>query len=128
MCIFSLRFIFFFFFFFSSRRRHTRSLRDWSSDVCSSDLGGLSSAIYNEVMQFFVILCALIPLVIVALKETGGIGGLFSKLATQGTSFTHPWAGTGLGGHNLFGDWIGIIFGLGFCLSFGYWTTNFAEV
>src|SRR6266702_157263 len=54
-------------------------------------LGGLSSAIYNEVMQFFVILCALIPLVIVALKETGGIGGLFSKLATQGTSFTHPW-------------------------------------
>ena len=91
-------------------------------------LGGLSSAIYNEVMQFFVILCALIPLVIVALKETGGIGGLFSKLATQGTSFTHPWAGTGLGGHNLFGDWIGIIFGLGFCLSFGYWTTNFAEV
>src|SRR6266566_2139629 len=91
-------------------------------------LGGLSSAIYNEVMQFFVILCGLIPLVIVALKETGGIGGLFDKLATQGTAFTHPWAGTGLGGNNLFGDWIGIVFGLGFCLSFGYWTTNFAEV
>ncbi len=91
-------------------------------------LGGLSSAIYNEVMQFFVILLALVPLIIVALKETGGIGGLFGKLATQGTAFTHPWNGTGLGGHNPFGDWIGIVFGLGFCLSFAYWTTNFAEV
>ena len=91
-------------------------------------LGGLSSAIYNEVMQFFVILLALVPLIIVTLKETGGIHGLFSKLATQGTAFTHPWNGTGLGGHNPFGDWIGIVFGLGFCLSFAYWTTNFAEV
>ena len=62
------------------------------------------------------------------LRETGGIHGLFSKLATQGTAFTHPWAGTGLGGNNPFGDWIGIVFGLGFCLSFAYWTTNFAEV
>ena len=91
-------------------------------------LGGLSSAIYNEVMQFFVILLALVPLIIVALKETGGLDGLFGKLATQGTAFTHPWNGTGLGGHNPFGDWIGIVFGLGFCLSFAYWTTNFAEV
>ena len=91
-------------------------------------LGGLSSAIYNEVMQFFVILLALIPVIIVVLKETGGIHGLFSKLATQGTAFTHPWNGTSLGGHNPFGDWIGIVFGLGFCLSFAYWTTNFAEV
>ena len=91
-------------------------------------LGGLSSAIYNEVMQFFVILLALVPLIIVALKETGGIHGLFSKLATQGAAFTHPWNGTSLGGHNPFGDWIGIVFGLGFCLSFAYWTTNFAEV
>ena len=91
-------------------------------------LGGLSSAIYNEVMQFFVILLALIPVIIVVLKETGGIHGLFSKLATQGASFTHPWNGTSLGGHNPFGDWIGIVFGLGFCLSFAYWTTNFVEV
>jgi solute:Na+ symporter, SSS family len=91
-------------------------------------LGGLSSAIYNEVMQFFVILLGLVPLIIVALKLTGGLHGLFGKLATQGTAYTHPWAGTGLGGHNPFGDWIGIVFGLGFCLSFAYWTTNFAEV
>src|SRR6266536_6687869 len=91
-------------------------------------LGGLSSAIYNEVMQFFVICAGLIPLVIVALKETGGIGGLFAKLSTNGADFTSAWSGTGLGGHNPIGDWIGLVLGLSFCLSFGYWTTNFAEV
>ena len=90
-------------------------------------LGGLSSAIYNEVMQFFVI-CALVPVVIVALKETGGIGGLFAKLSTNGHDFTSAWSGVGLGGHNPIGDWISLVFGLSFCLSFGYWTTNFAEV
>ena len=91
-------------------------------------LGGLSSAIYNEVMQFFVICAGLIPVVIVALKETGGIGGLFAKLSTSGSDFTSAWSGTGLGGHNPIGDWIGLVLGLSFCLSFGYWTTNFAEV
>jgi solute:Na+ symporter, SSS family len=91
-------------------------------------LGGLSSAIYNEVMQFFVICAGLIPVVIVALKETGGISGLFAKLSTNGHDFTSAWSGTGLGGHNPIGDWIGLVFGLSFCLSFGYWTTNFAEV
>ena len=91
-------------------------------------LGGLSSAIYNEVMQFFVICAGLVPLVIVALKETGGIGGLFAKLSTSGSDFTSAWSGTGLGGHNPIGDWIGLVLGLSFCLSFGYWTTNFAEV
>ena len=91
-------------------------------------LGGLSSAIYNEVMQFFVILAGLVPVVIVALKETGGIGGLFAKLSTSGHDFTSAWAGLGLGGHNPIGDWISLVFGLSFCLSFGYWTTNFSEV
>jgi solute:Na+ symporter, SSS family len=91
-------------------------------------LGGLSSAIYNEVMQFFVICAGLVPVVIVALKETGGISGLFAKLSTNGHDFTSAWSGTGLGGHNPIGDWIGLVFGLSFCLSFAYWTTNFAEV
>jgi SSS family solute:Na+ symporter len=91
-------------------------------------LGGLSSAIYNEVMQFFVICAGLIPLVIVALREAGGISGLFAKLSTNGHDFTSAWSGTGLGGHNPIGDWIGLVFGLSFCLSFAYWTTNFAEV
>lgn len=91
-------------------------------------MGGLSSAIYNEVMQFFVICAGLIPVVIVALKESGGIGGLFAKLSTTGHDFTSAWSGVGLGGHNPVGDWISLVFGLSFCLSFGYWTTNFAEV
>src|SRR4051812_40068073 len=96
--------------------------------LCYIMLGGLSSAIYNEVMQFFVICAGLIPVVIVALKETGGIGGLFAKLSTTGADFTSAWSGVSLGGNNPIGDWIGLVFGLSFCLSFGYWTTNFSEV
>jgi SSS family solute:Na+ symporter len=92
-------------------------------------LGGLTSAIYNEVMQFFVIMIGMVPLTIIALKESGGLGGLFHTLESEhGTAFIHPWTGTGIGGSNPVGDWIGIILGLSFCLSFGYWTTNFAEV
>ena len=91
-------------------------------------LGGLSSAIYNEVMQFFVICAGLVPVVIVALREAGGLNGLFQKLSTVGHDFTSAWGGTSLGGHNPVGDWISLVFGLSFCLSFGYWTTNFSEV
>src|SRR5215217_3234761 len=92
-------------------------------------LGGLTSAIYNEVMQFFVVMIGMIPLTIIAIKETGGLGDLFDKLrADEGNAFVQPWTGTSLGGGNPVGDWIGILLGLAFCLSFGYWTTNFAEV
>jgi solute:Na+ symporter, SSS family len=92
-------------------------------------LGGLTSAIYNEVMQFFVILIGMVPLTIIAIKETGGLSKLFDTLKTgHGVPFVQPWAGTGIGGSNPVGDWIAIILGLSFCLSFGYWTTNFAEV
>src|SRR5438552_9847167 len=91
-------------------------------------LGGLSSAIYNEVMQFFVILAGLIPVVIIAMKLTGGIGGLFAKLSTSGPYFTSAWTGTGLGGYSPIGDWVSLVLGLSFCLSSGYSTTNFARV
>jgi len=92
-------------------------------------LGGLTSAIYNEVMQFFVVLIGMVPLTIIAIKETGGLSQLFDKLtAEHGQSFVEPWTGTSVGGSSPVGDWIGIILGLAFCLSFGYWTTNFAEV
>ncbi|MGR3934935.1 sodium:solute symporter family protein [Streptomyces sp. BRA346] len=93
-------------------------------------LGGLSSAIYNEVLQFFVILAALIPLTVVGLKRVGGFGGLKDSLeASHGPNFTSAWGGTGLGSDNPLGaNWLTIVLGLGFCLSFGYWTTNFAEV
>jgi SSS family solute:Na+ symporter len=93
-------------------------------------LGGLSSAIYNEVLQFFVILAALIPLVVLALKRVGGWGGLTDSLTkTHGANFTTAWGGTGIGSVNPLGaNWLTIVLGLGFVLSFGYWTTNFAEV
>jgi solute:Na+ symporter, SSS family len=95
-------------------------------------LGGLSGAIYNEVLQFFVILAGLIPIVIVGLSKVGGWGGLKSTIESgrpNGAALFSQWGGTALGHPtNPLGDWIGIVFGLGFVLSFGYWTTNFAEV
>lgn len=93
-------------------------------------LGGLSSAIYNEVLQFFVILAALIPITVLGLRKVGGWGGLTHKLtAAHGHDFTTAWGGTGIGHANPLGaNWLTIVLGLGFVLSFGYWTTNFAEV
>jgi solute:Na+ symporter, SSS family len=93
-------------------------------------LGGLSSAIYNEVLQFFVILAALIPLTIVGLKRVGWFGGLSDSLSdSHGDDFVSAWGGTGIGNDNPLGaNWLTIALGLGFMLSFGYWTTNFAEV
>ncbi|MEV8515035.1 sodium:solute symporter family protein [Dactylosporangium sp. NPDC051484] len=93
-------------------------------------LGGLSSAIYNEVLQFFVIIAGLLPVAIIGLVKVGGLHGLFdavrqSKLGDPGL---HTWAGTAGSDNPLGAPWWGIVFGLGFVLSFGYWTTNFAEV
>ncbi|NYI04234.1 sodium:solute symporter family protein [Allostreptomyces psammosilenae] len=93
-------------------------------------LGGLSSAIYNEVLQFFVILAALIPLTVVGLRRVGGWDGLSDSIgATRGEGFLSAWQGTGIGEPNSLGaNWLTIVLGLGFVMSFGYWTTNFAEV
>ena len=95
-------------------------------------LGGLSSAIYNEVLQFFVILAALVPLVVVGVHSVGGWSGLKDKVAARegGEALLHTWQGTGVGNvtNPLEASWIPIVLGLGFVLSFGYWTTNFAEV
>jgi SSS family solute:Na+ symporter len=95
-------------------------------------LGGLSSAIYNEVLQFFVIMAALIPLTIVGLHDAGGWGGLKDKISDSklGEAGLHALQGTDPGAvtNPIGATWIGLVFGLGFVLSFGYWTTNFAEV
>ncbi|ORA38185.1 sodium:solute symporter family protein [Mycobacterium aquaticum] len=102
-------------------------------------LGGLSAAIYNEVLQFFVILAALVPLTIFGLIKVGGWNGLRDKVIDtvkadgSVTATTHEqlttWPGQALSGFTS-PVWsvIGIVFGLGFVLSFGYWTTNFVEV
>ncbi|HEV7850114.1 MAG TPA: sodium:solute symporter family protein [Mycobacterium sp.] len=102
-------------------------------------LGGLSAAIYNEVLQFFVILAALVPLTIFGLIKVGGWRGLHDKVIDAVkddgtvTASVHEqltsWPGQALSGFDS-PVWsvIGIVFGLGFVLSFGYWTTNFVEV
>ncbi len=96
-------------------------------------LGGLTSAIYNEVLQFFIICAALIPLTIVGLHSVGGWSGLEHRIKgvkALGSPGLHAWHGLSI--HHptnpLMSSWIGVVFGLGFVLSFGYWTTNFAEV
>ncbi len=93
-------------------------------------LGGLSAAIYNEVLQFFVIVAALLPLTLVGLNRVGGYDGLKSKLTDNGgAEQLSSWSGTAMTGiDNPVLSVIGIVFGLGFVLSFGYWTTNFVEV
>ncbi|MCU1534473.1 MAG: Na+/galactose cotransporter, partial [Glaciihabitans sp.] len=94
-------------------------------------LGGLSSAIYNEVMQFFVIVAGLVPLTIVGLNRVHGWGGLVDALQkTEGAKLLSTWQGTAVGNvtNPIGADWLAIVFGLGFVLSFGYWTTNFTEV
>ncbi len=94
-------------------------------------LGGLSAAIYNEVLQFFVIVAALLPLTLVGLHKVGWYSGLREKItaAGDGAAQLSSWPGTNLTGiDNPVLSVIGLVFGLGFVLSFGYWTTNFVEV
>jgi solute:Na+ symporter, SSS family len=102
-------------------------------------LGGLSAAIYNEVLQFFVIVAALLPLTLIGLHRVGGWDGLTDGITSAANA--HPdtiapadqqlnsWPGNALTGFTSdFWSIVGIVFGLGFVLSFGYWTTNFVEV
>ena len=95
-------------------------------------LGGLSSAIYNEVLQFFVILAALIPLTLVGLHDVGGWSGLKDTCATPTSArpALHAWRARARRRRPTRSGRPGspIVFGLGFVLAFGYWTTNFAEV
>ncbi len=89
-------------------------------------LGGLSSAIYNEVVQFFLIVAGFLPLSWLGLKSVGGWSGLKAKLDP---SFTHSWVGMGHAHTNPLGvEWFGLAMGLGFVLSFGYWCTDFLVI
>ncbi|MCL1892941.1 MAG: sodium:solute symporter family protein [Holophagaceae bacterium] len=104
-------------------------------------LGGLTSAIYNEVMQFFLIIFGFAPLVFLGLKNVGGWPGLKEKLAIVATSpiygsenyssdaWTSAWGSLGSSSGNPMGvEWFGMAMGLGFVLSFGYWCTDFLVV
>ncbi len=101
-------------------------------------LGGLTSAIYNEVLQFFLIVAGLTPLVFLSLKDVGWLAGMKERLQHVATTSNpaYPadawfrcWSYTGSAADNPMGvNWFGIVMGLGFVLSFGYWCTNFLVV
>jgi SSS family solute:Na+ symporter len=99
-------------------------------------LGGLTSAIYNEVLQFFLIVFGFAPLVFLGLRSAGGWSGLKSKLAEvavgrgfEAGALTHTWQHMGNSSQNPIGvEWFGLVMGLGFVLSFGYWCTDFLVV
>jgi len=89
-------------------------------------LGGLTSAIYNEVLQFFLIVAGFFPLVMLGLKNVGGWSGLKQQLPS---AFTHSWQGLSNAHTNPLGvEAFGLVMGLGFVLSFGYWCTDFLVV
>jgi SSS family solute:Na+ symporter len=89
-------------------------------------LGGLTSAIYNEVLQFFLIMIGFLPLVIIGLTDIGGWQGLKEALPAN---MMHTWKVAGSPDANPMGvEWFGVLMGLGFVLSFGYWCTNFLVV
>ncbi|HWZ60976.1 MAG TPA: sodium:solute symporter family protein [Gemmatimonadaceae bacterium] len=89
-------------------------------------LGGLTSAIYNEVLQFFLIVFGFAPLVWLGLRSTGGWSGLKARLPDN---YTHAWRYMGHASQNPIGvEWFGLVMGLGFVLSFGYWCTDFLVV
>ena len=99
-------------------------------------LGGLRSAIFNEVLQFMLIWGGALLVPILGLVEAGGWSGFKAKLAhniatgaTAPGDYTHMWRSMGHFTDNPMGiHWTGIVFGLGFAISFGYWTTDFLVV
>jgi solute:Na+ symporter, SSS family len=89
-------------------------------------LGGLTSAIYNEVLQFFLIVAGFAPLVWIGLRNVGGWRGIKTTLPAN---MTHSWQGMAHASTNTLGvEWVGLAMGLGFVLSFGYWCTDFLVI
>jgi SSS family solute:Na+ symporter len=94
-------------------------------------LGGLYSAIFNEVIQFFLIWLGALLIPILGLVETGGWSGMVARIHHNfpGQNFTHMWGPMLHPSQNPMGvQWIAIVFGLGAVLSMGYWTTDFLVV
>jgi SSS family solute:Na+ symporter len=99
-------------------------------------MGGLTSAIYNEVLQFCLIVAGFAPLVFLGLKNVGWWSGLKAALVPVATSqgysagtWTESWSHLGTSAANPMGvEWIGVAMGLGVVLSFGYWCTDFLVV
>ena len=93
-------------------------------------LGGLRSAIFNEVLQFFLIWAGVLLIPILGLHEAGGWSNLKIQIAHRASEqYVHLWSGLGSFTDNPMGiHWTGIVFGLGAIISMGYWTTDFLVV
>jgi len=93
-------------------------------------LGGLRSAIFNEVLQFILIWAGALLIPILGLADAGGWAALKARIATNASAeYTHLWSTLGRFDDNPMGiHWTGIVFGLGAIISFGYWTTDFLVV
>ena len=94
-------------------------------------LGGLRSAIFNEVLQFILIWAGALMVPVLGLIQSGGWAGLKAKILSNlhSDTYFHLWRDTGQFSANPMGvHWTGIVFGLGFVISFGYWTTDFLVV
>jgi SSS family solute:Na+ symporter len=106
----------------------------WVSSVTVAvyvGLGGLLSAIFNEVLQFVLIWLGAMLISIIGLIETGGWNGMVARIHQNwpGGDYTHLWRTLGSFQDNPMGiNWIGIVFGLGAVISMGYWTTDFLVV
>jgi SSS family solute:Na+ symporter len=89
-------------------------------------LGGLTGAIYNEVLQFFLIVFGFAPLAVMSVAKAGGWAGMAARLPGP---MTHSWAYLGSASSNPMGvEAFGLVAGLGFVLSFGYWCTDFLVI
>lgn len=101
----------------------------WASAIAIAvyiTLGGLMSAIFTEIVQFFLIWAGLFLVSVLGIVEMGGINGILANIP-EGLS--HLWSNSGNALDNDMGvTWLGIVLGLGFVLSFGYWTTDFLVV
>lgn len=101
----------------------------WSSAIAVGSyvtLGGLMSAIFTEIIQFFLIWFGLLLLPILGIVEIGDINQILAKLPD---TMNHLWSNSTVPQMNAMGvTWVGVILGLGFVLSFGYWTTDFLVV
>jgi solute:Na+ symporter, SSS family len=93
-------------------------------------LGGLRSAIFNEMLQFILIWAGALLIPILGLIEAGGWSGLKARIATNAAAeYTHLWSTLGKFSENPMGiHWTGIVFGLGAVISMDYWTTDFLVV
>jgi SSS family solute:Na+ symporter len=105
----------------------------WVSSITVAiyvSLGGLRSAIFNEVLQFILIWAGALVIPIFGLIEAGGWHNLQLQIARNASvEYTHAWKYLGSFSDNPMGvHWTGIVFGLGFVVSFGYWTTDFLVV